>query len=176
MKNLNRSKIKAFLVDDNPIVREGVRTCLTEHGSFSVVGEAADNTETLRKVKKLVPDVILIDINLPSIDGGELARKLRQAVPGAKIIAFSIHDTPEYVVRMAHCGAHGCVIKNSPSAKLTEAIRHVHGGGLYFPTDMADAILAPATVSSETSDVSALTTREREVLTKYAIQQGLTSL
>ena len=169
MKKKNQTKIKVFLVDDHPAVREGVRSYLNNQGSVLVVGEAADADEALRKARKLAPEVIVLDVNLPSLDGGELARKLRQTVPAAKLIAFSVHAGQEYVVRMARCGAHGYVTKDAPTAKLVEAIRHVHQGGLYFPPEMSDAILNPETKpSSEDANTAALTTREREVLTLLA--------
>ena len=169
MKKKNQTKIKVFLVDDHPAVREGVRSYLNNQGSVLVVGEAADADEALRKARKLAPEVIVLDVNLPSLDGGELARKLRQTVPAAKLIAFSVHAGQEYVVRMARCGAHGYVTKDAPTAKLVEAIRHVHQGGLYFPPEMSDAILNPETnPSSEDANTAALTTREREVLTLLA--------
>jgi len=169
MKNKNQPKIKVFLVDDHPSVREGVRSCLTSQGSFLVVGEAADAPEALRKAKRLAPDVILLDINLPSLDGGELAKRLRLAVPRAKIVAFSIHSSQEYVVRMARCGAHGYVTKDAPTARLVEALRQVHQGGLSFPPEMSDAILAPEGKSSpEGAAKSALTGRETEVLVLLA--------
>ena len=169
MKNKKQPKIKVFLVDDHPAVREGVRSYLTSQGSVLVVGEAGDAKEALRKVKKLAPEVIILDVNLPSLDGGELARRLRLAVPAAKIIGFSVHASQEYVVRMARCGAHGYVMKDAPTAKLVEAIQHVHKGGLYFPPDMSDAILSPESKpSSEAEGTVVLTTREREVLTLLA--------
>ena len=169
MKKKSQPKIKVFLVDDHPAVREGVRSYLTSQGSVLVVGEAADAKEALRKVKKLAPEVIILDVNLPSLDGGELARRLRLTVPAAKIIGFSVHASQEYVVRMARCGAHGYVMKDAPTAKLVEAIQHVHKGGLYFPPDMSDAILSPESKpSSEAEGTVVLTTREREVLTLLA--------
>lgn len=165
MKKTPRAKIKVFLVDDHPSVREGVRNCLTTKGSFQVVGEAADDAETLRKVKRAAPDVIILDVSLPSLDGGELARRLRQAVPAARILAFSMHASQEYVVRMARCGAHGYVTKDQPIARLVEAIQQVYKGGLSFPAGMADAILAP---DAAPSAGPALTAREREVLSLLA--------
>lgn len=169
MKKKSRAKIKVFLVDDHPVVREGVRSYLTSQGSISVVGEASDDTEALRKLEKVVPDVILLDINLPGMNGGELARRLRQAVPHAKIIAFSIHAGQEYVVQMARAGVHGYVMKDAPTAKLVEAIHQVHQGGLYFPSDMSDAILNPGfKPSSDETTQAKLTTREREVLSLLA--------
>ena len=218
MKTKTRGKIKVFLVDDHPSVREGVRAYLTSRGSIAVVGEAADDAEALRKLKSVSPDVVVLDINLPATDGGELARRLRAAVPGAKLIAFSVHAGREYVVRMARCGVHGYVTKDAPTTELLQAIRLVHAGGLAFPAGMADALLAPGVKPSSDEARAVLTVREREVLvllveglankqvarklgisvrtaethrehlarklgiasiaglTKYAIQQGLTSL
>jgi two-component system nitrate/nitrite response regulator NarL len=166
MSKKSRDLIKIFLVDDHPVVREGVRACLTGPGGFSVVGEASDDKEALRKLRKADPDVVILDISLPGLDGGELARRLRQSVPGVKIIVFSIHASQEYVVRMARCGAQGYVMKDGPSAKLIEAIRHVHGGGLYFPPGMSDALLAPGTPDAARG--AALTPRETEVLSLLA--------
>lgn len=161
-----KAKIKVFLVDDHPAVREGVRAYLTVQG-VSVVGEASDDGEAARKLKKLAPDVVILDINLPGVDGGELARYLRQTIPSVKLIAFSIHASQEYVVRMARCGVHGYVMKDEPTARLVEAIERVHKGGLYFPPGMADAILAPG--AKPAADAKAvLTAREREVLVLLA--------
>jgi DNA-binding NarL/FixJ family response regulator len=169
MKKKSGAKIKVFLVDDHPAVREGVRSYLAGQGSFLVVGEAADDKEALRKLKKVAPDVIILDISLPALDGGELARRLRQTAPRAKLIAFSVHAGEEYVVRMARCGVHGYVMKDAPTAKLVEAIRHVHQGGLYFPSHMSDAILAPGSKPSPDGEKEVvLTAREREVLVLLA--------
>ena len=158
-------RIKVFLVDDHPSVREGVRNCLTGQGSFLVVGEAGDAAEALRKVKRAAPEVIILDVSLPTLDGGELARRLRLGAPGARILAFSMHASQEYVVRMARCGVHGYVTKDQPTARLIEAIRQVHRGGLCFPAGMSDAILAPGAAPSAGP---ALTAREKEVLSLLA--------
>ncbi|HBE88492.1 MAG TPA: DNA-binding response regulator [Elusimicrobia bacterium] len=166
MKNKTGGKIRIFLVDDHPVVRDGVRACLSAQAAFEVVGEASDDKEALRKMVKARPDIIILDISLPGLDGGELARRMRQAVPGARIIVFSIHASREYVVRMAHCGAHGYVMKDRPPSELVEAIRQVHKGGLFFPPEMADAILAPAEAGPARGAV--LTPRETEVLSLLA--------
>ena len=161
------AKIKVFLVDDHPALREGVRAFLTSQGGVTVVGEASDDAEAVKKLKKTAADVIILDINLPGVDGGELARKLRVTNPRAKLIAFSIHSSQEYVVRMARCGVHGYVMKDAPTSKLVEAISRVHKGGLYFPPGMTDAILSPKS-SPNGEAKTALTAREREVLVLLA--------
>jgi two-component system nitrate/nitrite response regulator NarL len=161
------AKIKVFLVDDHPALREGVRAFLTSQGTITVVGEASDDVEAVKKLRKTAVDVIIVDISLPGLDGGELARKLRLTNPRAKLIAFSIHSSQEYVVRMARCGVHGYVMKDTPTSKLVEAIQRVHRGGLYFPPGMTDAILSPKSASGAgVKDV--LTAREREVLVLLA--------
>jgi DNA-binding NarL/FixJ family response regulator len=165
MKNPKNTKIKVFLVDDHPVVREGVRAYLSSQRSISVVGEAADDKEALRKVKKLSPHVIVVDVSLPGLDGGELTRRLRQTLPKAKIVAFSMHASEEYVVRMARCGVHGYVMKDKPTSSLVTAIERVWQGGLHFPPGMSDAILAPGSASSPNVE---LTPREREVLSLLA--------
>jgi len=173
VKEKKQDKIRVFLVDDHPIVREGVRSYLSGN-SILVVGEAADDKETLRKVRKLAPDVIVLDVSLPSMDGGELARHLRRLVPAAKIIAFSIHSSEEYVVRMARCGVQGYVMKDQPTVELLDAIRQVYRGGLHFPAGMTDAILAPAPKPSPDGEgKAALTDREAEVLSLLA--EGLSN-
>ena len=163
-----RTKIKVFLIDDHPTVREGVRSFLGLQG-LEVVGEASDDTEAVRKLKKVKPDVIILDINLPGVDGGELARLLRSTIPSAQLIAFSIHASQEYVVRMARCGVHGYVMKDAPTENLVEAIERVHRGGIYFPPGMTDAILAPGFKPSPDAK-AVLTAREREVLVLLAVR------
>ena len=163
MKQTGRDKIRVLLVDDHPVVREGVRAYLCGHG-IEVVGQASDSGEALRKAEKLLPEVIVLDVNLPSLDGGELARRLRRRVPKSRIIAFSIHASEEYVVRMARCGARGYVTKDQPTAELLEAIKQVYRGGLHFPAGMTDALLAPKLEVSPRTGADALTGRELEVL------------
>jgi two-component system nitrate/nitrite response regulator NarL len=163
-----REKIKVFLVDDHPMVREGVRSYLTNH-AIAVVGEASDAKEALRKIKKLVPEVIVLDVNLPSLDGGELARRLRRLVPKTKLIAFSIHSSEAYVLRMARCGVQGYVTKDQPTGELLAAIKEVVQGGLHFPVDMAGVLLeAGAQSDASLSARSELTDRELQVLTLLA--------
>ena len=172
-KPVLQGDIRVFLVDDHPVVRAGVRSYLSNH-SIDVVGEASDAKEALRKVRKLAPDVIILDVNLPYIEGGELARRLRHLIPKARLIAFSIHSSEEDVVKMARCGVQGYVTKDQPAGDLLAAIKHVHGGGLHFPLSMADALMpAAAETSSEQASGAVLTIREREVLTLLA--EGFTN-
>jgi len=141
IKDDKRGKIRVFLIDDHPIVRDGVRAFLTSC-AIDVVGEASDAPEALRKVKKIAPDVIVLDVNLPSMDGWEVAERLRRLVPKSRIIAFSIHSSEEYVARMARSGASGYVMKSQPTSELLDAIREVFKGKRYFPACVEN--VAPA--------------------------------
>jgi len=163
----SRSRIRVFLVDDHPVVRDGVRSYLLNH-SIAIVGEASDAQECLRKVKKAAPEVIVLDVNLPAIDGGELARRLRKLVPNVMLIAFSIHSSEEYVLKMARCGVQGYVTKDEPAIELLQAIKHVAAGGLHFPAGMTDALLAPPKDDAAAPGGAALTGRELEVLALIA--------
>lgn len=161
-------KIRVFLADDHPVVRQGVRAYLISH-SIAVVGEASDGKEALRKIKKLKPDVVVLDVNMPLMDGGELALRLRQAVPKTKLIAFSIHSSEAYVVRMARCGVQGYVVKDQPTGELLCAIKDVFAGGTHFPEGIADLELPPVSKKKPGKpDGAALTERESEVLTLLA--------
>ena len=157
--------IRVFLVDDHALVREGLRSYLVNR-SIAVVGEACDAKEALRKVKKAAPDVVILDVNLPNIDGGELARRLRRLIPKTRLLAFSMHSSEAYVVKMARCGVHGYVMKDQPPSDLVDAIRSVHAGGLAFPEGMTDAVLSSSSeFSSKKLGDAELTDRELEVLT-----------
>lgn len=168
MTDGKQNMIRVFLVDDHPSVREGMRSYLAGR-AVEVVGEASDAPGALRKVKKLGPDVIILDVNLPSMDGWDLALRLRQLVPKSRILAYSIHSSEEYMIRMARCGARGYVTKDQPTAELLEAIKHVYQGGLHFPASVVSAHLAAAPESSanQVPGIS-LTGRERDVLVLLA--------
>lgn len=163
MKADSRKKIRVLLVDDHPVVRAGVRAYLTGHG-IDVVGEASDAGEALSKGAALAPDVIVLDVNLPTLPGDEVARRLRRCAPKSGIIAFSIHSGQEYVIRMARCGARGYVTKDQPTAVLLAAIRRVSQGGLHFPAGMTDALLSPPAGIPPGRGAGALTRRELDVL------------
>jgi len=158
-------KLRVLLVDDHPLVREGVRACLARVPHFEIVGEAADGVEALAQVRKLTPDVVLMDVNMPRMNGLEATARLRIEAPAVKVLALTIHDRAEYTLQLMHSGASGCVTKDSPPAELIRAIEAVGRGSSYYSAQAAQA-LRPALMNPTREDK--LSTREREVLALIA--------
>jgi DNA-binding NarL/FixJ family response regulator len=165
-----KNKIKVFLVDDHVMVRQGLRTYLTANPSIIVAGEASCEKETLAGVKKFSPDVVIMDINMPRLDVYTLIPAMCSSFPETKILIYSMYTQEEQVLKTARCGARGYVMKDQPAEDLVKAIKHVYGGGLYFPDSMVHSIL---TGSPEPKSGDALSAREKQVLALIA--EGLSS-
>jgi DNA-binding NarL/FixJ family response regulator len=161
--------IRILVVDDHPIVRDGLVAILTTQPDFEVLGEAPNGTEAVERARLLHPDLMLVDLEMPGIDGVEVIRRLREAMPEIRVIVFTAFDTDERILSAVRAGAQGYLLKGVPRDDLFRAIRVVHeGGSLLQPVvaskllqHMADEHAAPAT--------EALTEREREVLALLAV-------
>ena len=159
------ARIRLLLVDDHPVVREGLRSCLALHPHLQIVGEAASGEEALLMARKLAPDLVLLDINLPGINGLETAGRLRRVAPAAKVLFLSVHDRREYIEQVMRSGARGYVLKDAAPAELVQAIEAVQRGDAFFSPKVAAAILQAAVTPAPPPGGSAsLTTREQEVL------------
>lgn len=156
--------IRLLLVDDHPVVREGLRSCLAMHPRLQVIGEAASGEEALRLAERLNPDLVLMDINLPGMTGLEATTRLRKVAPAAKVLILSVHDRREYISQVPHCGARGYVLKDASPAELVRAIEAVHRGeGFFSPQVAAKLLNGPVS-----PDPAQLSERERDVLTAIA--------
>jgi len=160
------------IADDHALVREGVRAVLEAEDGFHVVGEAPDGASALRMVQQLRPDVLLLDLTMPSLGGLELLAMVRERVPHTRVIVLSIHDHPEYVAHSIRGGASGYLLKDSDPAELRRAVRTVYGGGsCFFATELPgpDPGKEGRGTESPRARLSAtLTLREREVLIQIA--------
>lgn len=134
------SETRVLLVEDHPLVRAGFRTALDADG-FHVVGEAADGPEGLRRAKELQPDVLVIDIGLPGIDGIELTRLVRRELPQAHVVILTMHDLDAEVFGALAAGADAYCLKSSPPATVTVAVRIAADGGAYFDPQIAHIVL-----------------------------------
>ena len=159
--------IRVLLSDNHRIVREGLRTLLEKEPDIEVVAEAEDGCSTLELVRELRPQVVVMDITMPNLNGMEATRQITNEVPGVKVLALSIHSDRQFVVGMLRAGATGYLIKDCASEELADAIRSVFTNQTYLSPRVAD-ILRREYLHKEskvdTSVFSILTAREREVL------------
>jgi two-component system, NarL family, nitrate/nitrite response regulator NarL len=168
MSGVNK-KIKVLLVDDHPVVRKGLHSCLANRENLKIVGEACNGAEALQKVKELDPDVVLMDINMPGMDGLEVTEALRKDSPRTRVLVLSVHDTRDYVMRIIKAGARGYVLKDAPPDELISAIETINAGDAYFSPSVARLALNQYVAESDSnSPLTRLSEREREVLVEIA--------
>ena len=172
--------ISVLIVDDEPLVRSGVRMILESEDDIEVVGEAADGKQALERTRILTPDVVVLDIRMPGLDGIETTRRLVQhAKPGPRILILTTFDLDEYVYEAMKAGASGFILKNVPPAKLVDAVRTVADGEQLLAPAIIRRMIEryvrrPPTPESARMRLSALTARELDVL--QLIARGLSNL
>jgi len=164
-----KKKIKVLIVDDHPVVRKGLHSCLANREHLKIVGEAADGAEAMLKVKELLPDIVLMDIGMPGMDGLAVTERLRKESPQTKVLVLSMHSTRDYVLRIIKAGARGYVLKDAPTDELVRAIEVVYAGDAFFSPSVARIALNQYVAESDDRDpMSRLSEREREVLVQIA--------
>lgn len=160
-------KIKVLLVDDDPYVREGVRSCLSRHLHFQVVGEASNGQDAIARVKKLTPDVVVMNISLPGMDGLETTRCLRDAFPKVRVLILAGNQGKDMVKHVVRSGAPGYLSKSASPSELVSAIERVHRGETFFTPDVAQAFFEEFVQNGGRimdSGPKPLSQRERQVL------------
>lgn len=135
-----KTDIPVFLADDHAIVRKGLRSLLELESGMLIIGEAGDGIEAIRKVEELQPDILVLDISLPLLNGLEVARQLSKRCPEVKIIILSMHDSEELVLETLRAGVKGYVVKRSAPEQLVSAIRAVSLGKTFFSPEIAETI------------------------------------
>ena len=164
----SRKQIKVLLVDDHAILREGVHALLAREPDILVVGEAADGQEALEQVPRLKPDVVIMDIVMPRMNGLEATRLITERHPESRVLILSMYDDHEYVVQIIQAGASGYVLKRVVTEDLVRAIREVYAGESFLYPPIAAKLIGDylRVTKGERGDVPGepLTAREREVL------------
>jgi len=162
--------IKVLLADDHRIVRAGLRRLIEECDDMEVVAEAADGRDAIRCIRELRPDVAVIDLSMPQIDGLEVINRLHPEFPDLPIIVLTMHAENQYVVRAIESGAMGYITKQSAPEHLVAAIRKVITGARYLTADAAEALaLRVAQGRQAGSPLDDLSTRELQVLRRLAL-------
>ena len=158
------SKIKVMIVDDHAIMRDGIRALLNLHDDIQIVAEASEGNEALEKAEELTPDVVIMDIAMPGMDGLEAARRIKNKNLGVKILVLTQHDNKEYILSVIKTGASGYVPKRALGSELVSAIRAVHKGDSFLYPSAATALMEEYLQQAEAEPYDRLTQREREIL------------
>jgi DNA-binding NarL/FixJ family response regulator len=163
-------KINIVLADDHVLVRKGIKAMLESEPEIRVVGEAGNGTDALTSAKNLKPDILLLDIRMPGMNGLDAAAQLRQVAPETKAVILSMHDSEEYVLQALRAGAYGYILKDTDKDEFIKALKQVRGGSRYFSGSVSN-ILAnhllnpqPSATTPSREDPYHLTKREKEIL------------
>jgi DNA-binding NarL/FixJ family response regulator len=160
--------VRVFVVDDHEIVRSGLCALIAAQPDMIIVGEAAEGLSFLKGVDAARPDVVVMDVSMPVLDGIEATRRLKAALPEVKVITLTARDERSYVELIMAAGASGYVLKRSSADDLLRAIRAIVAGGVYLDPAMAAAALAPLRQAGSSGAPSRLSERESEVLRMIA--------
>jgi DNA-binding NarL/FixJ family response regulator len=171
-------KIRVLIVDDHPVVLEGLHTMLSGDRNIEILGEAGDGAEAVKMVEDKEPNVVLMDIRMPNMDGVQATRRIKQQSPATAVIVLTMYDTDVYVVDAVRAGASGYLLKDSPRELVLDTIRAVNSGASLIKTSLLTEAISSlvqsqkghhAEVVSPEASVEHLTAREREVLKLAAL-------
>ncbi len=163
------TKIRILLADDHTILRQGLKRILELDPTFEVVGEAGDGREAVKKAEALTPDVVVMDISMPILNGIEATRQIAKTLPKTKILILTVHESDQIALEILHAGATGYLLKDTAADELTAAIKAVYRGDSYLSPSIAKKVIsqfldiAKGKVQPE-DKFSLLTSREREIL------------
>jgi len=160
--------IKVFLADDHAVLRDGLRYILEAQPDIKVIGNAADGRTAVQQVQQLHPDVVLMDISMPALNGIEATQHIHADCPATQVVILSIHATSEHIFRALQAGARGYVLKESAGKEVVKAVRTVYAGQRYLSARITDTVITDYLRTNQTaqskSPLEHLSPREREVL------------
>jgi len=161
-------RIKVILAEDHTIVRQGLRSLLEQSEDIEVIAEAEDGREAVKKTGQHQPDIVLMDISMPLLNGIEATRQIKKEFPEVKVLILTMHTTEEYIHQILHAGASGFLVKKTAHHELISAIRAIHKGDAYLSPVISkkviDEYIQKTKEQTEQYPYEKLTSREREVL------------
>jgi two-component system, NarL family, response regulator NreC len=158
-------KLRVLLADDHAVVRDGLRALLKSHDHLEVVGDASDGLLAIAAVQKLSPDVVVLDVSMPGMNGVQVAKRLKELHPEVKTVALTVHEEGGYLRSLMDAGASGYVLKRSASSELLRAIETVAEGGTYLDSSIAGQLVNRLSQRRTTTlPTAALSEREHEVM------------
>lgn len=157
--------IKIMLVDDHEMVREGVKQLIEFDGDIQVIAQASNGEDCLKLLRQEVPDILLLDVNMIGMNGIEVLQEIRKERIPVKVAMLTVHNEVEYLVNLVDIGVEGYILKDSSSAELVRAIKHIYQGETYIQPDLIPALNSRLVHRDEDREkIDALTRRELEVL------------
>jgi two-component system, NarL family, response regulator DegU len=168
---ISMEKINIVLADDHVLVRKGIKAMLESDTDISVIGEAGNGLEALETTMSLKPDILVLDIRMPELNGLEAAARLKNFSPGTKAVILSMHDAEEYVLQALDAGAYGYLLKDTDKTEFIKALKQIHAGNKYFSGAVSNVLANKllntkryTTSRQTTEDPYNLTRREKEIL------------
>lgn len=167
------SPVRILIADDHEIVRMGMRALLEGHAGWEVCGEANDGKEAVEKAGKLHPDIVIVDVTMPQLNGLESARRILSTSTNVKVLILSMHESEKLVEEALEMGAHGFLLKSDAGRQLIAAVETILKGRRFVSSKLAKAMVSPLPEAASFSPEATLTRREREILQLLA--EGRTS-
>ena len=169
MSNHHDRNIRILIADDHEMIRQGVRRLVEQHESWHICAEAATGREAVELATKLKPNVVILDVAMPELNGLEATRRIKKSIPTAEVMVFSIYDSVEVIHKATAAGARGYLLKSDIARHIVDAIEALAEHNVYFTSRVAKVLLAgfldkQAPEEESTSSADGLSTREREVL------------
>jgi DNA-binding NarL/FixJ family response regulator len=166
--------IRVLLADDHAVLRDGLRALLDAQPGIEVIAGVANGREAVREAKRLQPDVVVMDIAMPDLNGIEATLQMQDACPSAQVLILSMHSTAEHILHALQAGARGYLLKDSAGAEVAEAVRAVHAGGRYLSHKIAATVIDDYKAERrQTNRLDSLNRRERQIL--QLVAEGKTS-
>ena len=170
------NSIRVLLADDHPIVRKGLRSSIEEHDGVEIVAEAGDGEMALQLIRRLLPDIAVLDIDMPKLDGFAVAREVQKLGMPTKIVFLTMHTDPDFFDTAIHCGGKGYLLKDGVSEEIVAGLRAVAAGQMYVSQGMTHLLVkrhATAKAPTDAGPMDALTVSERNIM--KLIAQGKSS-